>query len=315
MNSQGIMPRQENIPLQIDAQYVPGFVWTRNPQIRVVKDFDQTLWFALSAENPATTFGGFTTAGTTPATLPDSLVNTVVPVGGSLFNSGNAISLNHVPDIIGKVAWDPSFEDRHIHMEAFGLMRDFYSQVNGQNQDVFGGGVGGSILVPIIPKTLEFQFSGLTGRGIGRYGAGQLSDVTFNWNGTIAPLKETMLLTGLVYHASPELDIYGYAGQEDEQASFSDTTTGRTVNAFGYGNPLFSNAGCTTPGSTVCNGNVHLIRQLTAGFWDKIYQGPFGSFRTGLQYSFTEKYGFNGIGGAPKATENIVMGSLRFYPF
>ena len=35
----GIIPRQENIPLTIDAQYVPGFNWTRNPQIRLAKDF------------------------------------------------------------------------------------------------------------------------------------------------------------------------------------------------------------------------------------------------------------------------------------
>ena len=34
MNTKGITPRQEDIPLTIDAQYVPGFVWTRQPQIR-----------------------------------------------------------------------------------------------------------------------------------------------------------------------------------------------------------------------------------------------------------------------------------------
>ena len=60
MNLVGIVPRTENTPLVIDDQYVPGFTWARQPQIRVTKDFDQTLWFALSAENPQTTFGGTT---------------------------------------------------------------------------------------------------------------------------------------------------------------------------------------------------------------------------------------------------------------
>src|SRR5437879_2197131 len=33
-------PRREQIPLTIDAQYVPGFTYTRNPQLRVVQHFD-----------------------------------------------------------------------------------------------------------------------------------------------------------------------------------------------------------------------------------------------------------------------------------
>ena len=36
----GIVPRQENVPLTIDAQYVVGFNWERQAQLRVVKDFD-----------------------------------------------------------------------------------------------------------------------------------------------------------------------------------------------------------------------------------------------------------------------------------
>jgi outer membrane murein-binding lipoprotein Lpp len=58
MNIIGILPRKENTPIVIEDQYVPGFVWARQDQIRVVKDFDQKLWFALSAEQPATTFTG-----------------------------------------------------------------------------------------------------------------------------------------------------------------------------------------------------------------------------------------------------------------
>nr|WP_322847433.1 hypothetical protein [Methylocella tundrae] len=315
MSTKGIVPRQENIPLSIDAQYVPGFVWTRTPEIRVVKDFDKTFWAALSIENPQTTFGGYTTVGTTAATLPSTLVFNQAPPGGSLFNSLNAVSLNHMPDIVGKVAWDPTFDGHNVHMEAFGLFRDFYSQVNNSNHDVAGGGFGGSVLVSLLPKQLEVQFSGMTGRGIGRYGSAQLPDVAFNWNGTISPLQETMLLTGLTWHATPDLDLYAYAGEEYQNASYSDIVTGGAVNAFGLGNPQFSNAGCSIPGSTICNGNIHLIRQITGGVWDKIYKGSFGQLRAGFQYSFTQKYSFQGIGGGAKAQENMGLFSLRYYPF
>ena len=249
MNLVGIVPRTENTPLVIDDQYLPGFTWARQPQIRVTKDFDQTLWFALSAENPQTTFGGTTptladgsvivnTVGAAGAAFPQTSI-----VGGSLFNSANPLSLNQMPDIIGKAAWDPVIADRTIHMEAFGIFRQFNDRIifpfgtaafpfgtpfqNHNNQTV-GDGVGGSILVPIIPKVLEVQFSGMTGRGIGRYGASQLPDVTFNSDGSLAPIQETMLLAGLTWHAVLGLDFYTYAGQEAQSPKFASRSPART---------------------------------------------------------------------------------------
>jgi len=328
MNIIGILPRKENTPIVIEDQYVPGFVWDRQDQIRVVKDFDQTLWFALSAENPATTFGGVVP---TVPTVINVLPGVISPppgqgtiVGGSLFNSINPLSLNQMPDIIGKVAWDPAIADRTIHMEAFGIFRNFVDRVVlpasgiggfiNHNNNSTGGGVGGSILVPIIPKVLEAQFSGLTGRGIGRYGAAQLPDVSFNADGSLAPIQETMLLAGLIWHAMPGLDFYSYAGEEYENPKFGFTPLG-TANFVGWGNPAFNNSGCQIELSTVCAGNVKLVRQITGGFWDDIYKGPWGRLTGGLQYSFTQKYAFAGIGGAPKLDEHMFFTSLRYYPF
>lgn len=345
MNTKGILPRQEDIPLTIDAQYVPGFAWARQPQIRFVKDFDKTFWAAVSLENPTTNGpacatspalgtavavscsqpGGFTNgvpiAGATAALPPSLVYNVPAAVGGSLFNSVNPISLNHVPDVIGKVAWDPKFGDYGAHLEGFGLYRDFYYSLYNNNHDVSGWGVGGSVLVTLWPKTLEAQFSAMTGRGIGRYGTSQFSDVTFNWNGTVAPLKETMLLAGLTWHAIPGLDFYTYAGEEFVDPSYSIIKFGPTASAYGYGNPLYSNLGCSNEGNVAsalvptCNGNMKLVRQITAGLWDKVYDGPFGSLRVGLQYSFTQKYSFTGIGGAAKTEDSMFLTSLRYYPF
>ncbi len=330
MNIIGILPRKENTPIVIEDQYVPGFAWARQDQIRVVKDFDQTLWFALSAEQPATTFGGV--APTVP-TVINILPGVISPppgqgtiIGGSLFNSINPLSLNQMPDLIGKLAWDPTIADRTIHMEAFGIFRNFIDRVDlpasmiattgfiNHNNNSAGGGVGGSILVPIIPKVLEAQFSGLTGRGIGRYGAAQLPDVTFNADGSLAPIQETMLLAGLIWHAMPGLDFYSYAGEEYENPKFGFTPLG--LNHFiGWGNPFFNNSGCEVELSTVCSGNVKLVRQITGGFWDDIYKGPFGRLTGGLQYSFTQKYGFAGLGFSPKQDEHMFFTSLRYYPF
>ncbi|MGH6844557.1 MAG: hypothetical protein ACRECU_07525 [Methylocella sp.] len=296
------------------------------------------MWFALSAENPQTTFTGTTptlanggvivsTVGNSTVTFPQTSV-----VGGSLFNTANAISLNQMPDIIGKAAWDPTIADRTIHMEVFGLFRQFNDRVifpfgkfgpsvpNHNNQTV-GDGVGGSILVPIVPKVLEAQFSGMTGRGIGRYGASQLADVTFNSDGSLAPIRETILLAGLTWHAIPGLDFYTYAGEEVQAARFGFSSPGAAHTPFGVGNPAFNNSACfaefvgTGAGTSACTGNTRLVRQITGGFWDTIYKGPYGKLAGGLQYAFTQKFGFNGIGGMPERNENIFFTSLRYYPF
>jgi hypothetical protein len=65
--------------------------------------------------------------------------------------------------------------------------------------------------------------------------------------------------------------------------------------------------------------HLHRHRQadtpIIAGFWDDMYKGPFGRLEGGLQYSFTQKFGFPGIGGTPERNENTFFTSLRYYPF
>jgi len=57
LNRVGITPRQESIPLTIDAQYVPGFNWKRQWQLRVDRDmFNHRLWLGASLEEPQTVY-------------------------------------------------------------------------------------------------------------------------------------------------------------------------------------------------------------------------------------------------------------------
>jgi hypothetical protein len=69
---------------------------------------------------------------------------------------------------------------------------------------------------------------------------------------------------------------------------------------------------------------LELVRQATIGFWNNIYKGPFGRLAGGLQYSFTQKFGFAGYGGptarlafagSPERNANTFLTSLRYYPF
>jgi hypothetical protein len=335
LNTKGITPRNEAPPPAIDAQYVPGFAWARQPQIRIAKDFDdKQVWIAASVENPQTTFTG--TAGNglpTGVTVLDLVTgNTTVnpaPAGSAAFsgfNSVNTMSLNHVPDVIVKAAWEPSIGGaRPLHVEAFGLYRDFYDQVtvtaaNTQGlaagvheADVSGGGFGGSVAFTAIPNVLDLQASVMTGKGIGRYGSAQLADATLRTDGEIAPIQETMYLVGGTLHATKKLDLYVFGGDEREN---SEISTLNGVN-YGYGNlanTTFTAAGCTTVGGS-CSATVREVGQVTAGLWDKAYTGSFGQVRVGLQYSHTWVEGFSGGGFTPKTSADMIFTSFRYYPF
>ena len=66
----------------------------------------------------------------------------------------------------------------------------------------------------------------MTGRGIGRYGTSQFPDVTYNADGSLSAIQETMLLAGAVWHAFPELDVYAYAGEEFQNSKFGFSIPG-----------------------------------------------------------------------------------------
>jgi len=322
LNSKGITPRSEQMPPQIDAQYIPGFTWARQAQIRLVKDWGKQYWLGISLENPQTTF--YSSPNQSKAPVQQTAYNITA---GSGYDSANTLSLNHIPDVIVKFAADPGYG----HYEVFGLARAFYNRyaVNGsyQNHDTWGGGWGAGMVLPLIEKTLDFQLSGMDGKGIGRYGSAQLSDVTFSPNGNLAPIKENMILTGLTWHANSDVDVYLFGGRE--QASKKDFTAyNGGVVQLGYGNPAYNNSQCDIAGGANCVGNAREIWQGTAGFWWKFYQGKFGKMQFGAQYSYTQKEAFagqgfiNGVSGplgnglaSPKATENMFFTSFRYYPF
>jgi hypothetical protein len=314
MQGKGMTPRSEAIVPTIDAQYIPGFTFTRQPGVRITKDFDKTYWLGLSLENPQTTIYNGATA---PAAIAAGTLVDSAPAGSG-FNSANTLSLNHIPDVILKAAYESTIAERTVHAEVFGIYRSFFERLNQKNDDSSGGGVGAGLNVQVLPGLLDFQISGMGGKGIGRYGAAQLTDVTLNSAGYIKPVSEIQALAGLTLHASPALDLYVFAGEEKESAQpyYATSATGATV-GYGYGNPLYVNSGCNYEGAPgACTGNTRVVEQGTAGFWYKPWNGKSGRYQVGMQYSYTERKAFAGAGGiAPIAIDNMVFASFRYYPF
>jgi hypothetical protein len=345
-NRNGIEARGENVPLTIDAQYVVGFNWSRNVQFRVVKDFGPTVSIAASAESPAVRFQT-PGSGSPPGLTIDS---TNLGTQSGLMDTLQSYSIDQVPDFVEKIAFDPGWG----HYEALGLQRFFTDNTYcasaafgtcpfvgaiSKYNNTFGWGVGGSVLLPAIPTFLDLQGSILYGEGIGRYGSGQLPDVTYAADGSLTPVKALQSMVGAVAHATPALDFYLYAGLERDDANYGSLKgTGGTLTPFGLGNPLYSDATCLTPSFTTpapngagvpqspvtgllsntgCSVNVKQLEEITGGIWYNFYKGNMGRIAGGLQYEYIHRDTFAGTipGGflAPATNESIVMTSLRYY--
>ena len=119
--------------------------------------------------------------------------------------------------------------------------------------------------------------------------------------------------------------------------SATTTTSIKTTGIGGYGSFFANNSGCQkevppsntigqfppasapfTPSAGSCAGDTRLIGEGTLGFWYKFYNGPKGGLRLGIQYSYFEKYGWSGnngsgVGFAPKAVDNMIWTSIRYY--
>jgi len=342
MNGKGITPRNEVIPPTIEAQYVPGFVWARQPQIRITKDFaDKQVWLAVSAENPQTTIAS---AASGTGTAYSGVTPNYNNPGISLLNSVNSFSLNSVPDVVGKIAVEPIIGGAQpLHAEVFGLLKQAYDRVNiapaATNQagmvglgagnvtdTAWGGGVGGGVTLAAAPKLLDLQVSGIVGQGIGRYGSGQLPDAIVGPDGGLELLHEYMIMAGATLHATPDLDLYAFGGTEDESALYQNPTIGGKVAPLGYGDPLATLGNCFVE-LGACSPDTHQIDQYTVGLWDKLYTGPFGQLRVGLQFSHTDLHAFPGLAGTntagflpgsivrPTTDDNMLFTSFRYYPF
>ncbi len=380
LNSKGITPRNEVEPPVIDGDVLAGYSYARVPQIRITKDFNKKLWLALDAEqaadvrnnggcgnivsNVGTTVSangasGAVTGTNTGAVAANNNIaaNTATGVaGGACLATGagtfggqglnQQLSLNQVPDVLAKVAYEARIFDRDIHLEGLGIYRNFVDYVNYGNgvfatpgtssnalasgyysshkNSTNGFGVGYGIIVPLIKDKLDLQSSGELGKGIGRYTSSSVPDATVNGNGEVKPLSSQSINAGLTLHATPSFDVYGFGGVDQVQRNFTVTTGGAQV---GYGaTGGVNNYGCETIGGT-CTGQTHRVYELTAGFIDKLYKGAYGEVRVAAQYEYDVRQLFagttnaNGIGTAAaplrsaRADEQQVFTSLRYFPF
>jgi hypothetical protein len=324
--------RTENLPMTVDSQYHVGFSWERQPSIRFQQSFGKGFTAALSLEQAEYIYSA------TGANANFFIGN--AGTGGGLYNVLANYSNNVAPDLILKGTYDAKYG--HFEIGALGRwFRDRYypnqtlvvpSAAGGQNNTKMGGGGFVNIRMPAT-KYLDVGIHGLGGTGVGRYGTATLPDITVHPDGTLEAIRAYQGLASLEGHPTPKLDVFGYYGAEYAQRTVYLSTLNTPTKLVGYAPITAVNTGCgieTLPTSTGngfaggapynpgvpanCTGATRVVIEGTLGFTYRVYNSPkFGRLQYQGVYSYLTRDAWAGVGGAPKATNNMVFTGMRYY--
>jgi hypothetical protein len=313
-NREGLEARKEYIPNTADGGFVVGYNWVRTRAFRVTRKLHNNTWLAFEMDDPENSYSAAFMPANVMGLNTSQNASTGVFLLPYLANYSNGNSTTIAPDLLAKAVFEP----RWGHFEIKALGRTFRDRVAstattvGQTNVTYGYGVGFAAILPLTPHKADLVVEGLTGQGIGRYGASGSPDVTLDpTNARMLPLRQAQVMAGIELHPSPKVDFYGYVGNEYTGRYAAVTSTGA---AGGYGSPLVSYAGCTSEVAVnTCNGANRNIQETTFGYWYHMFRGRFGSMQYGNQVVYLRRTLWPGVGVAPQGSDLVVFSTMRFY--
>ena len=343
--------RTEKLPNTIDAQYMVGFSWERQPSFRLQQRWGDpktgAFTAALAVEQAQIT--SFTANSATSGAVPTNFFFAGAGTGGGLYNAYSGTYANNVaPDLIVKGAWDMP----KAHIELGGLarfLRDYYFpstgtglpgaaasytySANAITSTKAAGGIFGNIRVSPSPY-LDLALEAMAGDGVGRYGSSQLADATLRPDGTLEPVRNYHGLLSIESHPTKKLDVFFYYGGEYAQRTVYTTAQGYLM---GYGAPNLVDTNCynlpTNPASSTggspsapgtCASPTRYIQEPMGGFIYRVASSPkYGRLQYWFTYSYFQRNLWSGnnipSSGAvtgpsgPRATEPMLDISMRYY--
>ena len=174
----------------VDTNYQNGLVWGRTPGFRFIAHASSTVTAGLGIENPEQYVGS---AVVLPAAFPAAEVDT----GASNLGASSPVP-NVMPDIIGKIAFDPKTGKLHQHIDAAFLVRG-YKTYNPTTDTAFSStATGGSFNVVLEPvKNFRLVGTSFFSNGGGRYIANaNLPDFIVNPDGSMSLVKSWSFIVG-----------------------------------------------------------------------------------------------------------------------
>jgi hypothetical protein len=285
----------------IDVNYMAGLTWTRQPGIRFLYHPSDQVTMGLSLENPDQYMGG--SAGGSSVVLPASLTGLA---GTQLDNQTNVQTIPNLhPDIIGKIAFDPS---ARAHVEVAGIFRTFklWNTTTGQpasGQYSTKSGGGGSINANFeIVKNVRLVTNNYWSDGGGRYLFGQAPDVVVRANGSVSPIHSGGTVDGIEAVVNKNTLLYAYYGGIYVGRNVVVDANGTSLVGYGY------------RGSS--NSQNRAIQELSFGFNQTLWKdAKYGALNLMGQYEYLMRapwYWAANVAGGKGTHDNTIYFNVRY---
>ena len=292
-NRNGLSPLPADIfaSLNVDPNLQVGLTWTRAPQFRVVFHPNKRWALGLAIENPEQFIGG-------AVVLPSALTTSY---SGQLDNGSLPGTPNVHPDILPKVAFDGHLGERHMHIEAVGMVRSFkvFNPISGSTSMSTGG--GGSVNLNLeMFKNFHVIANSFWSDGGGRYIFGLGPDLIIRGDGTPSLVHSGSAIGGFEWQATARDMLYSYYGVGYFQRNVTvDPATGKQV-GFGYGGS-----------SSSAN---RAVQEPTLGYIHTLWKHEnYGGLQILTQYSYLTRSPWFVAPGAPRnAHTSMVYLDFRY---
>jgi hypothetical protein len=295
-NRQGVSPAPGDLfySQDVDTNYQMGLTWGRTTQFRFIAHASDVVTAGVSLENPQQYTGG---AVVLPAAFPGGEVDT--GSGSSAIGSASPTP-NMYPDIIGKIAFDPTTGNTHQHIDAAVLVSGFKTFNPANSAESTSTGTAESVNFVLEPvKNLRLIATNYFSNGGGRYIANTgAPDFIINPDFTMTPVKAFSGIYGVEATVQKSL-IYGYYSETNIDKTVTLDANGKTQ--IGYG----------VDGSQAAN---HKIQEVTVGLTQTFFRDPkIGGMQLMLQFSNLKRTPFLVPAGTPAtATLNMLYVNVRY---
>jgi hypothetical protein len=295
-NRRGLSPLPADVfyTQVIDVDYTNGLFWGRIPGFRFIGHPSKTFAFGIATENSTQYFGG--SGGGGVPTLPAALVNFYNPqVDNSVFNDRTTPNL--YPDLISKIAWDPS---SRFHFEVGGVqssLRLFNPSTN-RHFIKAGGGVTLVLNAEVI-KNVRVTTANYWNDGAGRFIFGLAPNFIVRADGSPSLVRSGSTVSGVEVTIGNFAPYVYYGGVYIGRNTAFDAN-GTTLIGYGYtGSP---------------NSQNRSVQQITGGWTHTLWRdGRYGALQWMAQYAYFFRNPWFVAPNAPKgAHQNAVWFDLRY---
>ncbi|HLI86173.1 MAG TPA: hypothetical protein VKV17_19815 [Bryobacteraceae bacterium] len=285
---------------EFDVNYLNGLTWGRIPGYRFLFHPSEKITWGVSAENGDQYFGG--SGGGGVPTLPAALSSlTGTELDANVANGLTKIA-NYRPDIISKLAFDPS---SRAHFEIAGVVNGvkiFNPNTTGPGAQQYftktGGGGSFNSNFEIVKNFRIFE-NLFYSDGAGRYLFGVAPNFILRADGSPSPIHSGSTVDGFEWTLGKSL-FYVYYGGIYVSRNVALDANGTTLIGYGYrGSP---------------NSQNRSTQEITGGWNQTLFRDPkYGSISTFVQYAYFWRMPWFVATNAPKdAFQTAVWFDLRY---